>query len=293
MGIFQNTQACTSTTNYVITPSDYDKYLIDDDTFGGGGGSFELPQISEIGVGDTIVIADPNGHISAPGPSLTIYHNDTGPVRVNGTDVDGVLIYPFAKANVFYTLRYDGDNCFNLTDSSLNSVFTPTFIAGYGLTPMQGTIIGGVTSVLGNLQNYINDDSYTGEVLYSETSGEPFVFGQLCYRKDDGKWYLADATAATAQSTYMLGICLVDCRSANSPTSILTRGYLASAITTASKTGEPLFMSAASAGSITYVAPSTSGNVVRIVGHTFWDGGLQTNGATVMYFNPDNTWLEL
>jgi hypothetical protein len=52
-------------------------------------------------------------------------------------------------------------------------------------------------------------------------------------------------------------------------------------------------MDATTAGSITDTAPSSAGNVVRLVGNVFWNSDLQTNGKWILSFSPDNTWIEL
>ena len=48
---------------------------------------------------------------------------------------------------------------------------------------------------------------------------------------------------------------------------------------------------ATTAGSITKTAPTTAGNIVRLIGHTFWDSNSQ--GMIVIHFNPDRSWIEL
>ena len=105
MGIFRNTIGCTSSSSpYIITPSDYDKYLIATVSFGSSG-QFELPSVGtsstvDLGVGDTVVIADSYGYISGNGPSLIRSGLDNGVmVRVNGVDVSS-LYYPFNLSNM-------------------------------------------------------------------------------------------------------------------------------------------------------------------------------------------------
>lgn len=59
-----------------------------------------------------------------------------------------------------------------------------------------------------------------------------------------------------------------------------------SLMATNAKIGAPLYMST-TAGAVQTAAPSTSGDIVRVVGHVI-------NAADrVIYFKPDNTWLEL
>jgi hypothetical protein len=144
--------------------------------------------------------------------------------------------------------------------------------------------------VIGDLKAWTTN-YYQGTVLYSEIAGGTITFGQLCYRTNTGTWELADATNNTQLSHYMLGICVKSSTSTNA-TSILINGFVevSSSYATILKTGEPLFMST-TAGSVTKTAPSTSGNIVRIIGNTFWDSN--NNSKIIIYFNPEKTWIEL
>ena len=171
---------------------------------------------------------------------------------------------------------------------------TGTTIAGFNPTPSTGSIKDGVTSVLGDLQDW-NSKYYSGEVLYSELSGEDVNFGNICYREASGRWLKASGLAAGEASINMLGIALNDTTGPVEPLSILTRGYVETTYASVLATGEPLYMttSPGTVGRVTYIAPSTAGNIVRLIGNTFWDSSLQTNTKNIIYFNPDNTWIEL
>ena len=164
-----------------------------------------------------------------------------------------------------------------------------SLVAGYNPIPLAGTIQDGVTSVLGSLNDWASG-FYQGTVLYSETAAGTIGFGQLCYRTNAETWALADATTANAAAAYnMLGIC-VKASTATNPTSILINGFVIGGYATVTNSGEPLYMST-TAGSVTNTAPTTVGNAVRIIGHTFWDSN--TNTRTVIRFNPENSWIEL
>jgi len=56
--------------------------------------------------------------------------------------------------------------------------------------------------------------------------------------------------------------------------------------------GIPLYLST-SGGVITETAPTGSGEIVRIIGYTFWNTSNQSNSLFVIRFDPDNTWIEL
>ena len=167
-----------------------------------------------------------------------------------------------------------------------------SIVGGYSQTPLEGTILDGITSVLGDLKSW-SSSSYSGDVLYSEISDVALTFGQLCYRTISGKWGLADASTVGIASKSMLGICVAYSDDVDEPTSILINGFVTTTYVGVDKIGDPMYMDANTAGDMTYTAPSGAGNVVRIVGHTFWNAGNQNNQQYILRFNPDNTWIEL
>jgi hypothetical protein len=156
----------------------------------------------------------------------------------------------------------------------------------------EGSIGYNITISSGNAKEWTSA-SYEGEVLGEETSAATIAFGQLVYRNAEGKWDLANASTEGANSTSMLGICLV-AANAEEPTKIMCQGYvqIPASYSTSNGVGEPMFMST-TAGSIINAQPSASGNVVRIVGYSLWTQATQSNGFFVLYFSPDNTWLGL
>jgi hypothetical protein len=102
----------------------------------------------------------------------------------------------------------------------------------------------------------------------------------VVYLDSNGDWLRTDATTATT-STSMLAIALGSVPSRG----MLVRGY-ASNSSWGFTIGVPLYLRSF-AGSITETAPGGTGEVVRIVGYCV----NSTNG--VIYFNPDNTWVEI
>jgi len=179
-----------------------------------------------------------------------------------------------------------------MASGSTISTINKPLVVGANTTPRTGVATDGVTSVLGNLQNFTTN-YHSGEVLYSEVSGEALNFGQLCYRNAAGKWQKATGSSSAIAAYNMLGICLHTVAGIDTAISILTRGYVESTYLSAGAVGSPLFMDATTAGSITDTAPSTAGNIVRIIGNVFWSSATQTNSKWIVYFNPDNTWIEL
>ena len=163
-----------------------------------------------------------------------------------------------------------------------------SLVAGYNPIPLEGTIQDGVTSILGDLNDW-DSAYYQGTVLYSETAGGTIGTGQLCYRNRYGNWLLADATVVSENSTHMLGIC-VRHQVSGSATSILINGFIETTHATIGKCGEPLYMDTTS-GSMNATPPTTVGNAVRLIGNTFWVSN--TNAKIIIHFNPESSWIEL
>lgn len=146
---------------------------------------------------------------------------------------------------------------------------------------------------IGSLQSW-TANMYQGEVLTEELSQQTLSFGQLCYKDANGRWGLASGISAGEVNQNMLGICLQNTTDIDQPTKILIRGFIQTNYTIESnKDGTPLYISASQSGYSTYITPSTSGNVVRLIGYSAVDSSLQSNGVGITYFNPDNTWIEL
>jgi hypothetical protein len=185
-----------------------------------------------------------------------------------------------------------GSLVFGTSPTFTNSItVNGSTISGYNTTPLEGAIKDGVTSILGDLSTWTTG-CYQGNVLYSETSSTTITFGQLCYRTNLGEWGLADATSFASAAYYMLGICLKTTTGPSQPTSILINGFVESTYVADFKVGEPQYMTT-TAGSMSKSAPASSGNIVRIIGNTFWTTALQTNAKCILHFNPDKTWIEL
>jgi hypothetical protein len=128
--------------------------------------------------------------------------------------------------------------------------------------------------------------------------------GQLCYMtttvgggsfSETTRMDLADADG-TSTSTVLLAVCLSASTGNDQVRPFTLDGYVsvqASFVQNKSGTitndnGKPVYISPTT-GNFDMVAPSTAGQVVRIVGHV-----VATNvGFYTIYFRPDNTWIEL
>ena len=110
--------------------------------------------------------------------------------------------------------------------------------------------------------------------------GGTLTAGDLYYLDSLGGWSVA-AADSTSTSTGMLAFAL----GTSASDGMLVRGYIRnSGFTT--NTGEIVYVST-TAGDVTTTAPSSSGDVIRIIGYSI-DG---TN--EIIYFSPDNSWVEI
>jgi hypothetical protein len=124
------------------------------------------------------------------------------------------------------------------------------------------------------------DHSWSGNTM-TATAGETVAMGDLCYLKSDGKFWLADADAQ-ATSDGMLAIATAAI-SGDATGVFLLRGLFRDDSWTWTVGGA--FYVNTTGGAPVQTAPSATGDIVRIVGHAY--------NADVIYFNPDNTFVEL
>ena len=115
----------------------------------------------------------------------------------------------------------------------------------------------------------------------TEDGTDTLTAGKLMYLNSSGVWKYADASAAST-STNLLAIALGTAVSDG----LLIRGFFDfTSVEGAFAKGAPVYVSESS-GAVDFTAPSTSGDIIRIIGHA-------TDTANVIYFNPDGTWVEL
>jgi len=100
-------------------------------------------------------------------------------------------------------------------------------------------------------------------------------------------WVLADA-ASENTATDLLGINLRDIASV-----FLTRGYIEIADNLFSGTtvpGAPLYLNVGGDPQYSFTRPSSTGQIVRIIGYHLED---RQNGYYLIFFNPSNDWIEI
>lgn len=137
-----------------------------------------------------------------------------------------------------------------------------------------------------------------GEIVrYGICAGEEYAYiaGQFVYLDNDGCWKKTDASTSGRTDGKMIGFAL-----SNTPPSvagtgkgILIRGHLRlPSLPAGALPGDPLYLDASVAGAVTKTPPSTSGNIVRAVGHLLGGPSLDPEQG-YMFLNPDITYLQV
>jgi len=127
---------------------------------------------------------------------------------------------------------------------------------------------------------------YQGDVLYF--GGGSTTQGDLCYLKEDGEWGQANATgAATGDDADRdaMGMLAIALGTDPDVDGMFIRGTITMDYDLGD-VGNPIYIKGF-AGAMAHEPPTTSGHFVRIVGYCLSD----TDGQ--IYFNPDNTWVEI
>jgi hypothetical protein len=158
--------------------------------------------------------------------------------------------------------------------------------------------LGGITELIdqGTLDtDYMSISAAQGTILTRATSGEAFSVGQLLFLSSSGLWHIADADAA-ATAIPLLGVATKASTGLNDLTSVLLEGHYSTTtyhdqIATPAKFGAPLYVST-TAGNVTEVEPTGTGDIVRLIGHNIYGQSGRANVA-VIRFKPDNTWIEI
>ena len=155
---------------------------------------------------------------------------------------------------------------------------------GIGVHTVGGTIATGSLGINAHFNpTSLKVSTGGGEVITfgTEDGSDELAAGKLMCMQDDGVWNFADADVV-ASSSALIGVAL----GGTVADGILVRGYFHfSAVEGTFAKGQPCYISEA-AGSVDFTAPSSAGDVVRVVGYA-------TDVANVIYICPDNTWVEL
>jgi hypothetical protein len=125
------------------------------------------------------------------------------------------------------------------------------------------------------------DGDYNGDVILVGTGST--VLGKIYTLRTDGAWALTDADSSAA--TGFLAVALGTDPDADG---MLIRGMVTLSIEIAGTeaVGNPVYVDGVTAGAATVTAPSGTGDFVRVIGYV-----MDTDDQ--IYFNPDNTWVEI
>ena len=121
-----------------------------------------------------------------------------------------------------------------------------------------------------------------GDVIYHTTLTST-VAGEIYYMATNGTVILADADTL-ASSTTLLMVAL----GTHAGKGLLLRGMVQLRTNPGANPGAPIYLST-TLGRAQSSAPTGTGDVVRVLGYQLTNG--ESNNA--VYFNPDNTWVEL
>ena len=131
----------------------------------------------------------------------------------------------------------------------------------------------------------LSGDTGAGEVVTfgTEDVTDTLAAGRLMYLNNSGVWKYADGDAASTGGSQLLAIAL----GAAVSDGLLLRGFfdMTTYFQGTFDQGVPLYVST-TAASVDIVAPSATGDFVRVVGYC-------TDTANVIYFNPDGTYIEI
>ena len=165
----------------------------------------------------------------------------------------------------------DATPAFNLSDA--------TAYPGTSTLITTGTITTGVWNSNRLFTKQVDAHVIQGD--YVNFGAETVTTVGLVYYYDGGNWALANADAV-GTGTFLLAVAM----GTNSLTDgMLIRGMVGELSYDAGDDGDVLYLSTTN-GRITTTAPTASGNVVRVLGYALGD-------TPVLWFNPDNTWVEL
>lgn len=121
----------------------------------------------------------------------------------------------------------------------------------------------------------------TGIIFKTVQFGQSVVFGDQCYLKSDGKYWLADASA---EATIGLIIMALGTYAADAYGDGLRRGFARNDAWSFTK-GERLYIDT-TPGQPTQIKPSGTGDQVQITGYCHHD-------EDIIYFDPDNSYVEV
>lgn len=224
--------------------------------------------------------------------------NNTSPVySLDVTGASGINLFDSGNNNKLTIdsngLQYTGQGG-NATLSAAGDAYIQTngSIFLTGTLYNAATFTGNAAYVLKNDVGYLStDDSNAGNVLLAGSNADTNVaIGNVVYLDNTGTWYQASAAATGSGDAQLIGISL---SAAPQTDGILTRGIYQIATSLLSSSvgagsldeGSQVYISPSTAGGYTTVRPTSTGEIVRVVGHS-----VDTNK---IFFNPSPDFVEI
>lgn len=186
------------------------------------------------------------------------------------------------NGNLGLGLQLQGGSTTNEVDATIgNGTASLTTVAGDLAVTTEATIPSRKFTATG-----ATHFEYQGDVLYF--GGGSTTQGDLCYLKENGEWGQADADgAATGDDADRdaMGMLAIALGTDPDVDGMFIRGTITMDYDMGD-VGNPIYVKTV-AGAMSHEPPTTSGDFVRVVGYCLDDADGQ------MYFNPDNTWVEI
>lgn len=191
------------------------------------------------------------------------------------------------------TVLYASTNERYLRDTNNNTVIDfADGTTGVNITTLNPTTVNTTAINLGEnsgaiaLDAALSADGKSSGITRAGTAGATLAFGDLVVLDvTDSRWELADANSASGadgDARGMIGVCVLAAAADGDPTVVLLQGAVrADAVFPSFTVNAPIYVSE-TAGDITATSPTTSGNVVRILG--------AATTADEIYFDPDRVW---
>lgn len=267
---------------------------------GGGGGGVTINNnvdnylVTATGTANTL-----NGEVNLTFDGVTLIN--TGKSRFGGASVSNTTHQFKATGSDTYAgfliSDPDGEDVFRMAGSMANGdllVSIGDVNDAYGTTKIEvddpnnkinlkgkiyGTAYATNTTTLGTNGTY--DIGSRLATSWAVAGGPTLVAGNIVYFSGSTQWDRAQANI-TGSSYGMLGV-VTDAESQNE---ILIEGtiQISGSALSSGIAGQPVYLSAATAGQVTLTAPTASNNVVRIIGY------ITKANSNIIYFRPDSTY---
>ena len=209
------------------------------------------------------------GDLDIDGDTIT----SAGVLKIIPADVSGLALHIDADADTDNEVQIDaGVLDVNVTATATVDVATSLTITGKTLMNNRTLSVTAGSSA----------GEFDGDVVYTGTTTS-MTTGALYVYANTGGWVLANAGAIGTTK----GLLAIALGAASDVNGMLLRGMVTTiAVAGTPDEGAELYVRA-SDGNVTTVAPGTSGQFVRIIGYCI------ENSNNRIYFNPDNTYIEI